>query len=631
MPRRPWSPVIIALPVLALVQVVVGVIAPPTTSMPPVLALARLVLALACSLTLVLGPGLALRAHLAARGRRFPLALVGLPGPGLLALTGGLAWWAAGLVGARLTVAAVLTPLLIWLLATAVRSHVDPTLDRWARRAVLVAVVVLAVAVARGTWSPGPDGELYGGTVSRTLEVGARSDSRIPFHVVQLVAHGTSPYSARGKSYFAPWSFSHRGPLAGLAASPVVLLAGAEVPVSMPDQPWAPFDREGFAVYRLAMSTMAVTTLLALFALVAHLLGPRAGLQATLLGALTPFVLHETYFTWPKLHAAGLVLVAAYLVLERRPAWSGLAVGGAYLLHPMALFSLPSLGLVWLLVNRRPAEPLPRARVLAGMAWMGAGVAVGLVGWRLVNGGEFGQQGFVEYVLNSDSRRAPGLGPWLSGRVSSVLNTLVPLHLVLQDGDHPAVNSISGPSPGVVRFYLQYWTSVPFGLGIVALPAFVAWLVRAARRWPAAFASAVMLPFVVFAVFWGADRTGLLREGMHVWVLTLVVFVVCARTLHGAPPGTITRFDAACFALRAPEALLMLLLPSVLGGGGIYDRSFLWTDVVALAVMVGGLGWLGRETFTALYGTAADSDGDRSGARVDARTATRLGPSELSS
>lgn len=114
---------------------------------------------------------------------------------------------------------------------------------------------------------PGPPGELYGGAMSRTLEVGQRSDSRISFHVVQLVAHGSSPYSDVGRSYFHPWSFSDRGPLAGLVAAPLVLISGASVPQTMPDQPWSPFDREGFAAYRLAMSALAVTCLTALFAL----------------------------------------------------------------------------------------------------------------------------------------------------------------------------------------------------------------------------------------------------------------------------------------------------------------------------------------------------------------------------
>lgn len=597
---------------LAVIQVAVGIVARPSGAGTGVVAVLRLVLAMACSVTLVVGPGLAVWALAIERGRRFPVAFVGLVGPAVLALTGALAWWGAALgVTPRRTVTVLLTPLLLWLLHAAWRRRVpDHQAAPWLRRAVLVALVVLAVAVAKGTWSPGPAGELYGGTVSRTLEVGGRSDSRISFHVVQLVAYGTGPYSARGAGYFAPYSFSSRGPLAGLASAPVVLLSGARVPLDMPDQPWSPFDPQGFGVYRLTMSTMAVTTLLALFALVSRLLGFRVGYQATLLAALTPFVIHETYFTWPKLQAAGLVLVAAYLVLERRPGWAGLAAGAGYLVHPAVLLSVPALAAASALAGRsHQPRPLSAVRIATGLAWMGAGTLVCLAFWRVANGDHFQQLNFVhDNLLQADTHPVHQLGPWLSGRVKSVLNTVVPLHLVLVDAQHPAINSIYGPSPFVVHFYFQYWTGIPFGAGIVAFPVIVAWVVRGARLQPALILTAVVLPFLVFAVFWGGDATGMLREGMHVWVLSLVLFVAWVRARAGRLPRALARWEAGAFAVRAVEALLMLLVPAAVTSRALVHPQFLVTDVVALGVMVVGLAWLGRESFEHLRPHAADQD-----------------------
>lgn len=600
--RRPERSWLFIAPALALVQVAVGLLAPPDGPGAGWPAVGRLCLAVACSLTLVLGPGLALRGAMVGRGRPFPLAAVALPGPAIMALTGGLAWWGAGLVSSRVTATVVLTPVIICLaVAARRRPMLDPASAPWGRRAVLVAVVVLSIAVAKGTWSPGPVGELYGGTISRTLEVGGRSDSRISFHVVQLVAHGTSPYSAQGRSYFAPYSFSHRGPLAGMAASTVVLLSGARVPVDMPDQPWSPFDAEGFAAYRLAMSTMAVTSLMALFGLVSRLLGFRAGLQATLLAALTPFVVHEAYFTWPKLQAAGMVLVAAYLLLERRPGWAGLVTGTAYLVHPMVLLSLPTLALVWLLVLRGGATAGRRRSAVGGMAWMAAGVLGCLAVWRIVNGENFQQLSFLrDNILRADAGPVTGAGQWLGARTSSVLNTLLPLHLVVRDAGHPGVNSIYGRSPGVVVYFLQYWTGLPFGIGIVALPVLAARLWQAARLVPALFLAAVVFPFLVFATFWGGDATGLLREGMHVWVLTLIVVVAWAWARAGPLSPALARLEPACLALRAPETLLMLAVPAAVTGGAMYQRRFLVTDLVALSVMAAGLAWLGRESFRRL-------------------------------
>jgi hypothetical protein len=91
--------------------------------------------------------------------------------------------------------------------------------------ALLVVGCVLGLAIDRSLWALGPIGELYGESISRTLEVGGRSDSRIPFVIVQLVAHGTAPFSDLANSYFSPFDFSSRGPLAGLASAQVVLAA----------------------------------------------------------------------------------------------------------------------------------------------------------------------------------------------------------------------------------------------------------------------------------------------------------------------------------------------------------------------------------------------------------------------
>lgn len=616
--ERPWLALV---PVAAVVQIVVGVVARPTGPGTGVVAVLRLVLATSTALTLVLGPGLAARAALAERGRSFPFVLVPIPGPALLAAIAGLAWWGAPRVSPHLVVAALSTPLVIAVLVVSSRPARPVADGAWATKALLIVVVVLAIAVAKGTWSPGPAGELYGGTVSRTLEVGGRSDSRISFHVVQLVAFGTGPYGDRGRAYFAPYSFSHRGPLAGMAASSVVLLSGSRVPVEMPDQPWSPVDPQGFAVYRLTMSTMAIGSLLILFALVSRLFGPQIGYRAILVAALTPFLVHETYFTWPKLQAAGLVLVAAYLVLEGRPGWAGLAMGAGYLIHPMVLLSLPALAVLWPLVQRQGVDRnggrrLAKVRVLVGLAAMGVGALVCLLLWRVVNGGNFAQGSFVaDNLLRTDAGPVSGAWSWLAGRLSSVLNTLVPLHLVVRDADHPAVNSIFGPSSGVVHFYFQYWTGLPFGFGITALPVLVASLARTARRAPAVFATVIVLPFVIFATFWGGDATGLLREGMHVWVLTIVVAVVWTLARRRAPSRALARREAGCLAFRAIEVFLMLTVPAAVGSGALVQRQFLATDIVALAVMVAGLSWLAYESFVRLSDLG---DGDVNAGRAAA-------------
>ena len=104
----------------------------------------------------------------------------------------------------------------------------------------------LGLAVARSLWSLGPPGELYAGTIYRTLDVGHQPDSRISFHVVELIANGNSPFGTAADSYFFPYTFSDRGPLAGLASAPLILLSGETPPAVIGTPPWLPFDPQGF-------------------------------------------------------------------------------------------------------------------------------------------------------------------------------------------------------------------------------------------------------------------------------------------------------------------------------------------------------------------------------------------------
>jgi hypothetical protein len=148
---------------------------------------------------------------------------------------------------------AIFVPVLLCLFGILLRARPRRLLDQQERRVLLVVGCVLGLAIGRSLWSLGPQGELYASTISRTLEVGDRSDSRISFEVTQLVARGEGPYSPLARSLFRPYNFSSRGPLPGLAASPVVLLAGGRPPAQRPDNPWLPFDPQGFMAYRLAM------------------------------------------------------------------------------------------------------------------------------------------------------------------------------------------------------------------------------------------------------------------------------------------------------------------------------------------------------------------------------------------
>jgi hypothetical protein len=609
--RAPWlDAVLVAVPLLGLAHVIAGAVAPPGAeslgdSLAPLTGLGWIVRILLCASAVtaaVLGPGLVLRRRVSA-----PLdnvALVWVPGAVILAATGLVAWVLAPEIDSSLTSSVVLAALFAWLAWSALRAPAGSWFRPGEAAVCGLALLVLLVGVAKATWSPGPVGELYGPTVTRTLEPSDRPDSRISFNEVQLVAQGNGPYSAAGAGYYFPYTYSDRGPLAGLAAAPIVLSSGAEPPLEIPEQRWVPFDPQGFAAYRIALELLGATILLSAFGLLRAFAPFRVAWAGTALVALTPLIVHETYFTWPKLLAASFGVAALAALIGRRPGFAGVLLGLSYLAHPVGLFIALTVVASWLALalwgpgRACDAPALSRLRSsLPGIARAGAWMAVGLVGslvlWRLVNGGHYSQGGYFDFLVHANALPDPSVGEWVSSRLRSLGNTLVPLRLPLWDRDAVLLNPLhtfSPRAPFVIPFFFQYWTSLPFGVGIVYFPAFLLGLWRFARRSAAVFVGAVALAFVVFAVYFGESVGGLTREGLQLWiVLALIAALLGHSVIDGGVSGPWARVVRVLVTLRGVEVLAMLLVPTVVTTRLLGHGPFVLTDVVALAAMVGGV------------------------------------------
>jgi hypothetical protein len=589
------------------------------------LDLVRVLCTLALVLSLLLGPGLAWRA-LGPADR--PLSLGFLPLPGLAMMIGGgcIAWALATSIGPRQVCFALFVPVLVFLLGTLLLTGQRELFTREERRVLLVVGCVLGLAISRSLWSLGPEGELYAGTISRTLEVGDRSDSRISYHIVELVAQGKGPYGRLASALLHPYNFSSRGPLPGLAASPVVLLTGGRPPAVRPVQPWVPFDPQGFMAYRLAMMSFAAIAFLALWDLVRRLAGRDGAYLAVLLAATTPFLVHEVWFTWPKVLASAFVLLAAIWVIERRPLQAGLLTGFGYLMHPGALLAVPTLGLIALWPLRGAHWRRPRIR--QGLL-LAAGLAVPLISWRLVNGRHYDQTEFLDYFLRAGPGGVPGLGvAWLASRLESLGNTLVPLLLPLADAHNASINVVRGSSPPVVHFFFQYWTTLPFGFAIIFLPLLVVGLWRAGRRWPWPVTASVIVPFALFTVYWGASTSGMMREGlMHAWALTLCAVIACEQAASGF--GWLRSTPVrALLALRIVEVLAVAIVPTVATRNGLISVGFPLTDAVAVVSMLGFGGALGVLVWSSRSPVGPEARTDESIRRRSLKSRNSVGSSD---
>lgn len=570
--------------VAAAVACLLGVLDPPETNLTPslgreLLDLVRVFSTACLAIALLLGPGLLWRAT----GRSLRLAFMPLPGLALLVITAGLAWWMADAVDPRLACFALLAPILGVMLVALLGRGPEDLLDGEEKRVLLIVSLALGLAIGRSLWSLGPEGELFEGTISHTIVPEGRPDSRIPFLLPELVNTGGQAYGGPATELFAPYNFSSRGPLAGLGSTPIVLMSGGDPELVAPEQPWQPFDPQGFMAFRLAMVTFSCTVLLSLWQLVRQLGGPRAARLALLLGVGTPFLFADLWFTWPKLLAASFVLLGAILLFERKPLRGGLSVGVGYLMHPSALIGLSALLplALWPLkgANWRRPRLLPAALVA-----LGAGAFV--LFWRLINGDNYIQEGFLEYVVAANPDYHPPLSDWLYFRVNSLADTFVPLYLPVFQGDDISINMDGGGSPAVVHFFFQPWTSFPFAFAIVFLPMLLSSLWKAFRRWPWALTATILLPAAVFAVYWGASRSGMLREGMQAWVMAVLAVVALQQAAAGFPwlRSTLCR---AVLSLRGLEVLALAVgaTVSTRGLSGM-TGDFALVDAVAIATVV---------------------------------------------
>jgi hypothetical protein len=551
------------------------------------LDLVRIACTTALAVALLLGPGILWRAL---SGRRIGLGFLSLPGLGLLIATAGLAWALAGDVDPRLVCFAVFGPLLGLMLGALIGQGPEDLLEPEERRVLLAVSLVLGVAIGRSIWSMSTVGELYEGTISRNLVSEPRPDNRTSFFLVEMVAHGTAPYSEAGASLFLPYNFSSRGPAAGMASAPIVLLTGGKPELGAPEAPWAPFDPQGFMAFRLAMMTFSCTVLLSLWELVRRLGGGRAAWLALLLGVSTPFVLADLWFTWPKLLGASFALLGGLCVLRRRPFRGGLLVGSGYMFHPSAVLSLVATGPLALWPPRRPDWRRPRwlRPDLRSALLLAVGVGIFLYAWKALNGAHYSQDGFSEYVTQAYPHLHPTLGQWIEFRFTSLADTLVPLYLPVFEAHSASINTLFGISPGVVHFFFQYWTGVPFGFAILFFPLLVVGLWRALRRWPWPVTAAIAIPFLAFLVYWGASITGILREGFQWWPFAVLAVLALEQRAEGYP-WLRSRPLRAILALRAVEVFAMAVGP-VLGTNGfrLLDGSLALNDLVALAAILGG-------------------------------------------
>ena len=518
----------------------------------------------ALALTLVWGPGLFWYPRGTAPAVRL-FFLIGI-GPLILAGIGVLVWSLGGLISPTLFSGG--TTLALWLAIglrarpRGVSDEITPTL----RVALGVSALMVVAVTAKSTYSTGPSGELYRGTISRNLTIGDRMDSRFPFFIVQAAAHHSGPAAPTTERYFQPWTFFSRGPLAGLATIPVVLATGGKPPKAPPNQTWHPFDPQGFAAYRVTMMTLASSIIVALAGMLSLWIAPRWALAGAGLLALSPFGVHEIMFTWPKWVATTWLVLSFSLAHTRRPFAAGLTLGVGFLFHPMVLLWSPWLGL-WA-CGRAPRDifsigktglRIAGGAVLLVIPWMLAGALTP----HLPDTVMAGQGGFFRYWLEAN-RQIATWTTWWHSRWLNFANTFIPLHVYLSSESfhHAYANSVYEPSGRLVKFAYVWWNTLPFGLGLGLWLTSLTTLVTRGRNRPAVVWLLLVGPALLITANWGWDPLGLMRECGHPLFVAVIAITCVLSAEPDAPPAPLLDHRAVPW-LQLPETLLMLWLTTL--------------------------------------------------------------------
>jgi hypothetical protein len=90
----------------------------------------------------------------------------------------------------------------------------------------------------------------------------------------------------------------------------------------------------------------------------------------------------------------------------------------------------------------------------------------------------------------------------------------------------------------------------------------------------------------------------MLREGLHVWVLTLLA-VVAIEQGRERFPWLRSASLRALLALRAVEVLAVAMVPTLVTGHRVVSAHFALTDVIAVLTMVSVCCWLGAQVWRA--------------------------------
>ncbi|MCP5196815.1 MAG: hypothetical protein H6974_08535 [Gammaproteobacteria bacterium] len=377
--------------------------------------------------------------------------------------------------------------------------------------------------------------EFFRGTSMPSRMVASPPDHAIPYQTAAYFFHRKDGIEDRER-YFGQWSVTSRGPLVPLGINALFHFYG-----EYPDDPpnlnlsvW-PLGEGGSHIARIYGWLCNALVIFGVFRLMSAMRASEFATAVALLWtALSPVVLINVVFLWPKLLAAFFLLLAMADAIEKKYLRSGFFLALAWLSHPIGALFFPVFlfyifiadffGNMWKGTAWR--DWLSKNQ-FSGWAIFLLAVIITMIPWIAYKQYIGYPDVFFKYFL-SDGRGilpAENFTSWLDTRWRNFWLTLSPAAFYFSDN---MKSWLDGEIPNYLRWTIQYAKTLPgqvgFSMFLIAYRVILndcLYITKKSRKLKF-YLFFIWSAFLLMIVFWGFSNDGLGRNSLEPLTLFII-------------------------------------------------------------------------------------------------------------
>lgn len=395
------------------------------------------------------------------------------------------------------------------------------------------------------------------------------------------------------EDYFGTWNIASRGPIVPLGINTLFHLYESSIgdpTLTNRAESW-PVTDNGVDLSRIYGWMLNSSLVLGSFYLLSALGASRRWCRIAVAWiALSPVVLINTVFLWPKLLAVYFMLLSLGLITKRSYVAAGGMMALSWLSHPVGALMLPVVALYGIFlpdVNRYHWSP---ALWIKRSVYFGIGLACLVTPWLAYKTWLGYHDVLFAFVMAGGQGAVPAetITQWSSTRFSNFWISLSPSAFFYSNYMH---QWLYGPVSEPLRWAVQSAKTLPGAVGTgVYLVAICALLAPGKIRAPISQLRIFILifGFLLMVIFWGFSSDGLGRNSMEPISVTLMIYTTVSRC------SALTRLPLLLWTVAA-ESLYVLF-------GGFYfaesfDNALVKVDALGLlginVVIYGAILWIG--------------------------------------